>query len=407
MTDAAPDGGDTETGDPALIIESELPLSECDVGFDKVYEIPGTKSARAWSVVELPSGHFVVAGEATPAEPTTSWDVDGFLMEVDGNGEMVWAKTYGKEDGEDESNDMDTLASVFAFDECLLSFGMTEREADHGLWALKTSLTGEEEWSEKLSISGNGKSTHRMNETEVLLLGRNDEGPLIALYSVDGELTKLKEETEWEDDLSVGILSPMEGGGWARGGYSTTEVDGTNFSPNEDVYQYPFIAYFGSDHEMGFQRTLDPGYSGIFTAAAESPDGSILAGGNLQFDDDRWGSYFAQIDLSGDVIWNKLYKLPDNKNMYGPDAILEVEGGIIYVCNGNHLGVQADGYISRLDEEGHVVWHTLIERETHDSFVDIMETKDADYLVIGFGGPADASDLQVRIVKIEPNSECY
>jgi hypothetical protein len=64
----------TDSGDNVLIIEPEIPLANCDVAFDRVYEIPGVASAIAWSVVELPSGHFVVAGEAIPEEKTTIWD---------------------------------------------------------------------------------------------------------------------------------------------------------------------------------------------------------------------------------------------------------------------------------------------------------------------------------------------
>ncbi|MFO8074486.1 MAG: hypothetical protein R6V85_21705 [Polyangia bacterium] len=402
--DAGPDSGGSE-----LIIEPEIPLAECDVVFDRVYEIPGVASASASSVVELPSGHFVMAGTATPEEQTTPWDRDGFLMEVDEEGEMVWTMMYGKENAEDESNDTDTLSSILAFGDNIVALGRKEEDSEPGIWAMRTELDGEVVWSQKLPLDGWGNSAYKAGDAEIVFLAGNAaHHPVIAEIDTSGNLDVLHEEEPWPEDTHVGVYAPLSWGGAARGGWRHEEVEGgANYEPDYDKYEHPVLNLFDQDHTLQWSIEPDPGRSGAFSQAVETSDGKVLAGGWLLYDDWFYGAYLAEVTVEGEVLWQRFYGY--NNVVYLSDITPVDDDFLLTTDCGNGYGA-SNGSVARVDGDGELLWHWETEHTGSAHLNDAIETTSGDYLFCGAdddGVPADGIGNRIWLLKITPNVECY
>ncbi|MDD5309142.1 MAG: hypothetical protein PHU25_17655 [Deltaproteobacteria bacterium] len=401
--DAAPDAGDggPDSSDPALIVEPKIPPANCDVAFDRVYEIPGTVSARAWSVVELPSGHFVVAGEAEPETPTSITDMDGFLMEVDENGEVVWTHLYGQEDT--GGRGFEVFRRVHLMQGGLLALGTKVDDSENGgAWAVFTEPDGGMIWSDILPTSGTS-NTFQIDDNKVQYWGGNDAGKkILATICIDGGF-----EEQYQGDMDPYFIV-----GWDRisNGYSAffgnlyvDNVEG-NYLPDDTTYSYPYISILGPDYTRISSRMLFPGRSAEFTAAIGAHGDHSLFGGWLLYDDWFWGAYMAKVNVKGEVLWQRFYGL---SGCNGVDDILTVSGGYLFVGEIGGYGIY-DGYIGKVDENGHLLWHFSPDHEGENGFSSVIQTSDGSFLALGVaeyyykGAP-----YKTWLVKLTPNAECY
>ncbi|MDD5309141.1 MAG: hypothetical protein PHU25_17650 [Deltaproteobacteria bacterium] len=399
--DAAPDAGDAgpESTDPALIIEPEIPPVKCDVAFDKVYDIPGAAKAIAWSVVELPNGHFVVAGEAEPEVPTTPYDMDGFLMDVDKDGQLVWSSLYGQE-GNGSEYDAEVFKRVHLTSGGLMALGTKVVTSTYaGAWAQYTELDGGVVWSETLQYGGI-LSTYQIDaDTIQFYTGDGHGNSLLETINVNGS---------FEEQFHALLVPSSQYNiwGWDRFSFGYSAFVGSlyienttgNYQPDETTYEYPYIVILSPNYRVVASKTFRPNRSGAFGFASGTPDGHILFGGALLYDDWTWGTYLAKVTIGGDLLWHKYYG--DNDIVYLQDITSIGDDFLLTGYYSSGAGA-ADGSVAHVDGNGRVLWHWNAGHSGIAQLYTAIILSSNEYLFAG----VDSS--LPWLVKITPNKECY
>lgn len=197
------------------------------VVWQRVYDLGGADEAR--KVRELPSGDLVIVGSTENADNCCIHD-DAFILSIDPNGTVLWAKTYGGT-GRDDANNV--ILTANSFGNPLLnvvgrsnSFG----EGDYDGWIFQTDDLGNLQWGRvygtaeidefnALEINCQGDIVAAGSSRGVT--GNGDENILIVWASVaNGALVQAMHYGRGGDEAARTILG--SGHSFYVAGYTTT-----------------------------------------------------------------------------------------------------------------------------------------------------------------------------------------
>ncbi len=89
-----------------------------------------------------------------------------------------------------------------------------------------------------------------------------------------------------------------------------------------------------------------------------------------------------KVDIEGNVIWQKMYGLPERtESFYAIDQT--TENGLIVIGFATGSGFGNDHYVAKLDGEGNVEWEKLYGTENNEVGVAIRQIPDGNYVLIG------------------------
>ncbi len=236
------------------------------------------------SVLQTPDGSYLVAGYSNSMGgdmPSNSGGKDGWIMKLDGNGDIQWSKNYGGF-GDDYINQIiATTDGGFAFTGYSSSYlsGTWNIEHPNDAWLVKTATDGTVEWN---TVFGESNYRERFDHFE-----QTSDGGFIAAGTVDG--------TEAGDILAVKFnnLGTIE---WQRivdgdninMGYDVVETNNgylicaiTTTAPEEITQQYGIfdaeLIKLAPDGEVQWTGTYAGGGNESFQDLEFMPDGSIIA----------------------------------------------------------------------------------------------------------------------------------
>ncbi len=109
----------------------------CEAGWMRTYG--GTASDDAYFVRQTSDGGYIVAGQ-TPS--FGAGDMDAWLLKLDGEGDIVWQKTYGGTDFDSAYSVQQTSDGGYIVGGQTRSFGA----GDQDVWVLKLSANGDMTW---------------------------------------------------------------------------------------------------------------------------------------------------------------------------------------------------------------------------------------------------------------------
>ncbi|MCK4568119.1 MAG: hypothetical protein KAU48_12510, partial [Candidatus Thorarchaeota archaeon] len=121
-------------------IDLEVSIVRVDIDGNEIWKehYGGSGTDEAWSVIELSTGGFLVAGSV---ETPTSMQYDALLMKIDNDGTLVWHRTYGSEEQEQCTSVIECEDGGF------LLTGGAMRDSNYRLWITKTDMYGNQMWS--------------------------------------------------------------------------------------------------------------------------------------------------------------------------------------------------------------------------------------------------------------------
>jgi len=248
----------------------------------------GSGDERAYSVVELSAGGFLVAGGTNSFG---SGESDAYMVQIDINGTLQWAKTYGGS-GYDygysvsQASDGDLILAGYTY-----SFGSGDADA----YLVETDITGEinwtkvyggpgddEAWSVKESDGGYvfaGRTNSFNNgDNDVYLVKTDDNGtPLwTKVFGGNGE------------DLGYSVSVLTGNNGYAIAGYSTSFSVGS-----DDIY----LIKTDNSGTLEWSKTYGGAFDDRGWAAIQTADQGLVIAGNSKSFSGSISEGFAEVYL--------------------------------------------------------------------------------------------------------------
>ncbi len=385
-------GDDDKAYHTASIVES------ADGGFMvvaavKLYGLPsnGTVIGRRW-MRELELNRNMPTSERTPIKADLlSSILSAHLFKIDGDGHVVWEKTY---------MDMDIPLSLVS-------------DGDGGYLLSGQEMLGWED--EVLSVEllqgrGYGANTYRV---KVIGINENGDktwegnywwgmGPIIG--TGDGRFVAISEERSGRWSIFrgrtkyPGILNQVRQlpsrAGDAEGWDMVPSGDGGFFvSYTHDDYGNPAgITRFDEAFNIVWNRTVSPNFGHKRSYLVGSGDGGCVSAFTRGVE---WGDlgnnevYVCKFDEEGNTVWNRTHddqvRAPPGLKLSSYAVRWDGLGGLIRSGDGGFVlagSVLGDLRMLKIDAEGDLVWDRT--HGSRDVPLDIVESGDGGYVVAGF-----------------------
>jgi WD40 repeat protein len=299
---------------------------------------------RGYDIIPTANGSFVILGE------TRSFGAgarDLYLIQVDSEGNKIWARTFGGPDMEEAGAIQQTADGGYI---------LTGRTASYGagggdVFLIRTDELGHPLWSQTYGgeHSDNGCAMQETPEGDFLILAEilhgeteyTQQNPDIYLLKVDSAGNEIWSQTWAEEDAHGGyVLLPLD-----NGDYLITGLYAATPSP----------------------AAIDP--------------------------------LFLQIDGEGNIIWNRTIG-DEHATDYGIDVIQTSDGGFVLTGMSSRRG-QGSIPLIKTNRQGEVVWRQdLIEGRGNKAGMKVLQAPDGGFVLVG---GTDEGGRGFRTVLIKTN----
>ncbi|MCL4856597.1 MAG: PKD domain-containing protein, partial [Flavobacteriales bacterium] len=144
----------------------------------------------------------------------------------------------------------------------------------------------------------------------------------------------------------------------------------------------------GNERAHSIQQTIDGGY--------------IVAGETTSFGAGNKDWFVMKINANGIEQWSKTYGSSASDD--GNSITIKQTSDLGYILAGHTEGFGAgsfyDSYIIKLDNLGNIQWEKRISGSSYDSFRDVIELSNGDFLLTGSGLSFASGNMDAHMVKI-------
>ncbi len=377
----------------------------------------GTENDYATDIVEKDSIYLIIGVSKSP-DGDVSFNHggdDGWLVQTDMQGNLLWEKTYGGSSGDGFFNILESANGYY-----YLVGGSNSNDGDitndpypntMDFWIVKIDSSGNIIWER---IVGGNAGDHIVNgiltsDNGIIAIGYSgsSDGDISVHYGLyDIWMIKLNSEGETEWDFTIGntamdfpgAIIETSDGGYLVGG-SSEIIGGGNLTCETNGLADAVIikldslrniewqqCYGGSEYDGALELIeIEEGY--MFAGYAGSNDGNISGwhGG-----DDIW---LVKLDFWGDIIWQKCLGGGYHE---GPKYLeQDDEGNFIVIgptqsnngdVSGNHslLPTDSDIWMVKVTESGDVVWQQCFGGEENETLQNgILKKVGNNYIIAG------------------------
>lgn len=309
-----------------------------DVIWGKTYG--GSRSDIFEDIQQTADDGYVVAGWTYPAGPSRT---DGWILKLNGNGDIDWQKTYGGEENNYAYSIRQTLDGGYVI------AGSIDvdpnHDGDYDFWIVKLGHNGDIIWQKAYG-------------------GIDDDFAYSVQQTLDGEY------------IVVGITSSF--------GAGDRDVWILKLDPDGDIIWQK--TYGGSDDDRAYsvQHTADGGY--------------VVAGNTYSFGLSYADCWVFKLDSEGNITWQKTY----GSSYYDyTDYIQQTSDGGYILAGIIGLNLNPVSYgdilILKLDSSGHIEWQKTYDLDIRVISFSIGQTTDSGYLIVG---EVDYSFMNARYTSI-------
>jgi len=335
----------------------------------------GYEGETAYSVVETSDGGFVLAGS------TGSFDVangDFWLVKTDKDGNLEWNQSYGGY-GEDTCYALiQTVDGGYALAGSTMNYGA----GGHGMWLVKTDVSGNVEWNKTYGISDWDKAYSLIETSDggYALAGetyRNYLGNfLLVKTDANGNMEWNRTYGGDSREIAYSVVESNDGG-FALAGYTWS----FSSAGNQDVWLVKTDKFGNLEWYQTYGGAgLDIGYSLIKTL-----DGSYaLAGITNSYGDGDDDIFLVKTDINGNLKWSKTYGSFDSEGAYS--LIQLPEGGYAlagYSKTSSFDEELEDGLLIQIDENGNLEGERTYGNFWNNNFRSIIRASDGNYVIAG------------------------
>ena len=191
-------------------------------------------------------------------------------------------------------------------------------------------------------------------------------------------------------DISISIVE-LEDGTYIIGGETSS------FGAGERNIS---IMRLDKDGSIIWQKTYSGTYSSGLSSIQKTFDGNIVVNGGLSLAENEPFQWIFKIDLSGNIIWQKIYDVYLYVYVYSVQATSDAG----YIMAGEiSFGSYEDAWVCKLDSDGNIVWQKSYGDIYSDFAEVIMQTLDGGYLINARRGylKGDSTDYDIWMFKLD------
>jgi hypothetical protein len=345
----------------------------------------GSSYEEAYSVGQTTEGGYIIAGRT---ESFGAGGSDVWLLKTDGNGDTLWARTYGGGDSDQGRSVQQTTDGGY-----IIAGFIEDANYVGNLYLIKTDADGDTLWTWRYEGDDYAYvySVRQTTDGGYILTGKT--GPLLEDYDAWLVKTDADGDTLWTRRYGGGDHQEAYAV-WQTtdGGYVVTGETGT--CPDFDVYLWKTDAdgnttwsrtYGGSDYDRGYslQQTTDGGY--------------IIAGTTESFGAGYQDIYLVKTDADGDTLWTRVYG--KSQEDYAYSVRQATDGGYVivgYTQSGRDLNI----WLLKTDVDGDTIWTRTYGGTGIESAYSVQQSTDGGYVVAGYTDSFGAGYNDVYLLKV-------
>lgn len=341
-------------------------------GFQKLYG--GSGSDIGFCIINT-GNRLLVAGQTIPAG---SFDADACLMLLDGNGNVLWQKSYGGLSGDafyrvTEANDGGYLAFGAS-----RSFGQGSLD----LFVVKTDADGNVQWTRTWG-------------------GDNDENAGSLLRLPDGYVISGPESSFGAGTQTFAARIDNNGNSvwenvYTQAGSCDIRFDyaggDTLFAAGKAGGAGCFVRVNASTGKVISTRGYDAGGSDILFSLSPVADGNFILAETTTSPSggDTISQWTCKISRNGDLVWSKAFTKPGS-NIRG-SAIPVSDGGFLVTALDLSNFQQADPMLLKLNASGETEWMRAYGGPGADQIFQSVETPDGGFASVGYRTVSPGND---------------
>ena len=379
-------------------LENRILLSHTDIDTTTfIKSFGGSERDFGQSVIETSDGGYAVLGL------TRSFGVSNFdfwMLRLDANGDTLWQKTYGAGDNEFGRSVIQTSDGGFALAGFIGSGSFGAGTVDG--WLLRLDADGNVLWQQTYGGTAYDDAFAIVQNADggfTLAGGTRSAGAGSAdfwVFRVDPSGTLLWQKTFGtpEYDFAFDIVSTTDGGYVITGGvHCFADCDF-------------WVIRLDADGNLVFEQTYGGSAREFGAAVAATGDGGFVIVGDTESISSSRDAWVIKIDATGGVVWEKAFggNTSDIAN-----GIAEATDGSLIVTGGDFdpaTGVAAP-WLMKLDENGNVLWRkTFVAEGTINIVKSPFATSDGGYVATGrmkVASPTTKSELLVLKLNSDGN----
>jgi len=314
----------------------------------------GPNSDYGESVQQTSDGCYIVAGYTgwleelpydksdpfyiIPANRPHEFHFDAYLIKTDGDGNLLWNRTYSSEGVDYGRSVKQTSDGGYVITGYTRAFAISGGDSDDcAVWLFKTDEDGDVEWSRTYG-GGCGKSVLQTSDGGYVIGGYTNDFLLIKT-DPDGYMTWNKTYDIGREDTAFSFIQTSDGG---------YLVVGVTRSFPERVHD-AWVVKTGPGGNMEWNRTYGGSERDSFSTVQQTADGGyIMTGSTHSFGlEISGGTWLVKTDEYGNVLWNLTYT---GNDIGGIRSMVETSDGG-YALAGSLNG---DFWLAKADEHGYI-----------------------------------------------------
>ncbi|MDZ7377265.1 MAG: T9SS type A sorting domain-containing protein, partial [candidate division KSB1 bacterium] len=343
----------------------------------------------AWDIVETADNHFVICGYTLGK---SIWDLDGWIINIDSSGELVWTKQIGSQ-GIGAGTDFLTCIILNNQNELVLTGNRYTFRYGKQVWFLKINTNGEV-LTEKLiggKAEDNGHKIIQNHDGSYMIIGDTESfgtqngGKDIWLLKLNSQGDTLWTRTYdlGAADMATGII-PFRNNQFLIAAVSCTDDCG-------GMFQQGFATYFVIDSVGNTLKSINfaEGPKNKFSDTYPTADGgAIITGATSRNDkfpsEDIW---LVKLDSNADIIWAKT--IGAYRRYDGGHSIIQSNDGCYYLAAYSQTFQSPDmdfdnWWLLKLNAAGDTLWTRWWGGPSNDAPHSIIPTSDGGIILAGW-----------------------
>lgn len=300
----------------------------------------GAGNEHGYSVQQTTDGGYIITG-GTNSFGAGNYDV--YLVKTDGNGDILWTKTFGGTSLDDGNCVQQTADGGYIIAGYTNSFGL----ANGDVYLIKTNSVGDTLWTKTFG-------------------GTGDDFADTILQTTDGGY------------IVTGSTNSFGAGSFDFYVINTDSIGGMVWSKT----------FGGLNYDGGglIQQTTDGGY--------------IIVGITSSFGAGNYDAYLIKTDASGDTLWTKTF---GGANVESAGEVQQTtDGGYIIAGLTGFFGAgNYDIYLIKTNTIGDTIWTKTFGGSYSDFAYSIEQTADGGYAIAGYTYSFGVGNSYVYLVKTD------